>query len=304
MFWFLFAGLIRNEVAEMSPLEMIGTNKNPSLVVAIPLYNSEQYIAKTIHSVLTQSYQNFELIIIDNCSTDNSAKIVNSFDDSRVMYMKNKTNLGMYGNFNRCLKETQGYDYVLMLCSDDTIVPDYIQSKIYMFESHPELVMVCNSTQVLTAEGRNLFIRRNMPSGIWDGKEILRRSRIYGNIFGEPSCVMFRGSILNSIGYFDVKFSYATDWEYYVRVASLGYVGFIDRPLSTFRISTTSGTSKLLHYPKLIKKEHDLISKKISNLLNEPENSLSVFKRNLIFYFRFFLKLIVFRVYKIFRIMK
>lgn len=282
----------------------ISALNSPQVAIAVPLFNSERYIKKTIISVLNQIYKNFSLILIDNCSTDNSANIIKTFDDSRIVYFKNKTNLGMYGNFNRCLEETQGYDYVLMLCSDDTILPDYIQSKIFMFESHPELVMVCNSTQVQTAEGRNLFIRKNMPSGIWNGKEILRRSRIYGNIFGEPSCVMFRGSILYSIGHFDDKFLYAIDWEYYVRVASLGYVGFIDRPLSTFRISTTSVTSKLLHHPKLIKYEHDLISKKISNLLNEPENISSVFKRNLIFYFRFFLKLIVFRVYKILRIIK
>ena len=76
--------------------------------ICIPVYNAEEYIERTIESILNQKFSNFELIIIDNCSTDNTVDKINQFKDTRIRFYKNETNLGMVKNWNECLKKIQG----------------------------------------------------------------------------------------------------------------------------------------------------------------------------------------------------
>jgi glycosyltransferase involved in cell wall biosynthesis len=81
---------------------------NPKVSVCIPVYNCEAYLANTIRSVLAQSLTDFELVIIDNASTDRTAEIISGFEDPRLRSLRNEKNLGMMGNWNRCLEEARG----------------------------------------------------------------------------------------------------------------------------------------------------------------------------------------------------
>ena len=86
-------------------------SSTPKVSVCIPVYNGSDYIAYAIQSVLAQTYKNFNLIVCDNCSTDNTEEIVRNFEDPRLSYVRNNKNLGLVGNENRCLELSKG-DYI------------------------------------------------------------------------------------------------------------------------------------------------------------------------------------------------
>ena len=91
-------------------------------------YNYAQYIGETIQSVLNQTYSDWELVIVDDCSSDNSVEVIKSFKDDRIKLFVNERNLGLKGTVKRGIELAQG-DWVVFLESDDVITPDYLEKK-------------------------------------------------------------------------------------------------------------------------------------------------------------------------------
>ncbi len=89
----------------------------PIVSILLPLYNAEKFPAETMESILAQTYQDFELIIINDGSTDQSAKIVSNYHDQRIVYMENDSNMGIVATLNRGLKHTRG-KYITRIDSD------------------------------------------------------------------------------------------------------------------------------------------------------------------------------------------
>ncbi len=94
----------------------------PELSVIIPVYNSAEYISEAIESILNQSYQNFELVIINDGSGDNSGSIIKSFSDSRIKYFENEGNRGLVYSLNRGMEESKGR-YIARMDADDIALP-------------------------------------------------------------------------------------------------------------------------------------------------------------------------------------
>ena len=122
--------------------------------------------------------KNLEIIVSDNCSTDNTSILVNSFSDNRLKYIKQTKNLGANGNFNFCLRETRG-TYILFLCDDDLIDPDFISiciNKIQENSSHSFIrtgVRIIDPIGSVTFESKNIVIG-NTPEDLfkaWFGKK-------------------------------------------------------------------------------------------------------------------------------------
>jgi glycosyltransferase involved in cell wall biosynthesis len=98
----------------------------PSVTIAIPTYNrADSYLSQAIESAINQTYPNLEIIISDNCSQDNTEKLIRGFNDPRMRYVRHKENIGANNNFNFCLKEAKG-DFFLLLQDDDLIDHDFI----------------------------------------------------------------------------------------------------------------------------------------------------------------------------------
>src|SRR5689334_17359944 len=98
----------------------------PKISVLIPTYNYAHYLDETIQSVLNQSFKDFELIIVDNHSTDNTEEVVSKYlADERVSYHKNEKNLGLVGNWNMCLTYPKA-EYIKFICADDMIHPEML----------------------------------------------------------------------------------------------------------------------------------------------------------------------------------
>ena len=97
--------------------------------ICIPSYNCGAFVGKTIQSVLGQTYQDFEIIIVDDCSTDNSEEVVRSFKDPRIRFFKNEKNLGMVPNTNKALKLARG-ELIGILHPDDYYDPKMIETAL------------------------------------------------------------------------------------------------------------------------------------------------------------------------------
>ncbi len=162
--------------------------------ICIPSFNHGAFISDAINSVLKQTHQDFELIIVDNRSSDNTVDIVNEYVkiDSRVKFHINNHNIGMVGNWNRCL-ELSNCKFVKILCSDDILEPTCIERSVNNINISQNVGLV--------ACARSIVSRNLSPIDVWtypvsekeiSGKDVVRHCLTRGNLIGEPTAVLFR----------------------------------------------------------------------------------------------------------------
>src|SRR5262245_55227910 len=112
-------------------------SESPKVTVVIPVYNREKYVAAAIESILAQTFSNFELLVIDDGSTDGSREVIQSFRDLHVHLVCNETNLGIPRTRNRGIQRAHG-EYLAFLDSDDWAYPERLGKQVAFLDSHPE----------------------------------------------------------------------------------------------------------------------------------------------------------------------
>jgi len=113
----------------------------PKVSVCIPTYNCGNFLSHAIDSVLNQTFTDYELIICDNASIDDTEEIVKSYSDRRIRYFRNPTNLGMVGNWNRCIEKSTG-KHVYILHADDLMLPENLDEKVRILDSNHSVGLV------------------------------------------------------------------------------------------------------------------------------------------------------------------
>lgn len=218
----------------------------PKVSICIPCYNSEDYIAHAIQSVLGQSFEDFELLVVDNNSTDNTASIVKSFKDRRLQTRRNRKNLGMVGNWNRCLQIARG-KYVTILHADDVFHKDMIKRSIEVLESDQSIGFVYTASDYIGTHGN--VISRNFPfakNHVWDGRREF--SQLVLRNYVPAASVTARAECYQKFGEFDKRLLYAADWEMWLRICLAGFkAAYIAKPLFLRRYHTGSLTT---HFSK------------------------------------------------------
>ena len=127
----------------------------PKVSVLIPTYNSAEYLNETIESVLSQTFTDFELLIVDNCSTDETESVVAKYlNDYRVKYVINEQNIGMCGNWNRSLSYAKG-KYIKYLMSDDKFHPQLLEKFVAIMEEFPSVSLVSSYKKIFGNENWN-----------------------------------------------------------------------------------------------------------------------------------------------------
>ena len=161
--------------------------------IIMPSWNTGNFIAESIQSVINQTYQNWELIIVDDCSTDNTDDVVNSFKDERIRYFKNTKNSGAAVTRNRALREAKG-EWIAFLDSDDLWSADKLEKQInfmnqygYLFSYH-DYVKIDEKSNPL-----NIYVT---------GPEIVTKSKMYN--YGYPGCLTFMYSA-KAMGLIQIK---------------------------------------------------------------------------------------------------
>ena len=257
----------------------------PLVSVCIPAYNSARYIGATIESVLSQRYENLELVVVDDCSGDNTVEIVNSFRDPRLRLVKNEKNLGMTGNWNKCLAEAGG-DYIKLICADDVLYEDSIEKELGALLSHPEVTLVMSDTALIDENGRRTGRFKRYPkSGLLDGRMVAKRALIFKSFFGAPCNTLFPRSSYERTGGFDPQFPYILDFDLWLRMACLGKIYVIHEELNGFRVRNDSNTGSLINSGrKTYNDEHRRLLEKHNSLgavhLNRFERAVSMLIRH------------------------
>ena len=212
--------------------------------MCIPTYRGRATIGPAIESVLAQSLTDFELIVIDDGSPDDTRAIVEGFADPRLIYVRNEHNLGPQGNWNRCLELARG-KYFKLLPHDDLLHPHCLERQVAVLDTdrNQRIALVFSARNVLGPDGR-VLTRRGYPGGRegpLTGGGVMRACVRRGtNLLGEPGAVLFRKSLADRIGGFDATNPYVIDLDYWFRLLAHGDAYFCAEPLASFRVSGSS----------------------------------------------------------------
>ena len=258
--------------------------------ICIPTYNGEKYIKETLNSVINQTYTNYEVIIVDDCSKDNTINIIeneykeygfkiikNEYKEYGFKIIKNKENKGMINNWNRCFEYAKG-DYILFLFQDDILEKNCIEEKVNMLDNS-DAVFVYSATSVINEKGEKKLTRKyNNKNVILNGNKMLKKSFLFGkNIFGEPSNIMYRRSVCDVENKFCTKLIYTPDIEYSLRMCKHGKIGYINKDLTSFRISKKSMTSAVQkEYTRFVKDDELFIKE-----FNENITKVNAFEKTI-----------------------
>jgi glycosyltransferase involved in cell wall biosynthesis len=219
----------------------------PAISVCIPTYNGAKYIAQTIESILNQTFTDFEIIVSDDGSSDNTLEIVGSFNDPRIVRIDRLSKVGAEANWNNAVA-TASASLVKLVCQDDLLYPQCLEVEVQtMSKSEHQDVSFCfHLRDFVTPNSRKLSARRVGYSNLqkYSKTEILTKVvRSGGNPIGEPMAVTMRKLSLNSAGKF--RGDYVIDLDMWSKLSDQGNALFIEQHLSAFRISKTSWTANL-----------------------------------------------------------
>lgn len=194
----------------------------PKISVCIPVRNGGAFLPLAVDSVLRQAFADFELIIVDNCSTDGTAEWLASkaAQVGRIRFYRNAADVGMTRNFNVSLSYATG-EYVQSLCADDLLSPGSLQRMADALDADPSATLVVGARRLIDDTGATIAVQRYAAKNInISGEEAINRCLFGRNYIGEPSAVMFRRSAA-ARGY-DESFPHLMDLEMWLHLLEQG----------------------------------------------------------------------------------
>lgn len=202
---------------------------NPKVSAVIPNYNYAQYIGEAVESALHQTYENIEVIVVDDGSSDDSLKVLSAFGN-RIMVISQK-NAGVATARNNGVKASTG-EYVAFLDADDVWLPEKIEQQVACFLAKPELGLVHVGVQDISADGRDLDVHADGMQGRVSHELLLFDRPV---ILGGGSGIMVRRKIFDEVGGFDMRLSTSADWDLFYQISSRYEVGFVSDVLLRYR---------------------------------------------------------------------
>jgi glycosyltransferase involved in cell wall biosynthesis len=218
---------------------MMNTATNPTVSVIIPAYNAAPWIAETIDSVLNQTFQDFEVIVVDDGSTDGTAEIVKNYK-SQVQYLY-KNNGGVGSARNTGIRAARGR-YIACVDADDLWLPEKLEVQTQLLQTEPSLAWVY-SDGLIFENNSNQNLHLFSPSASMISGDVLR-PLLLQDFIPCPTPVI-RRDIFENVGFFeeDMSLQSVADWDMWLRISAKYPVGFIDKPLVKYRRHSTSMTS-------------------------------------------------------------
>lgn len=204
-----------------------------SVGVVIPAYNAQQWISKTLDSVLAQTRKPEDVLVVDDCSSDQTVEIVRAYADRGIRLCVNSSNLGRYATQNRAMQGTD-CDLVAKVDADDLLEPAFLEELAGVLECHPSAGFATCDFRVIDLEGRCLNIdRRLSPVGLCRGRTEL--SRFVRANRARGTCVVFRRKFLSDVGWCDERFVYNGDWWLFLCLLACGDYFYQNEVLACYR---------------------------------------------------------------------
>lgn len=201
--------------------------------VILPAYNSEGTLGEAIQSIINQTYNNWELIIINDGSTDGTDTVSLSFKDKRIKYFVNEGNKGLIYTLNRGLSLASG-KYLARMDADDICYPERFERQVNFMESHPDVIVCGTQIDYFGTKSTN-YKKLKFPLDDKSLKEMLAVS----TCFAHPS-VMVRKSMFESSGvFYDINFKNAEDYSFWIDLIPYGKFANLNETLLHYRISDT-----------------------------------------------------------------
>lgn len=236
---------------------------NPLVSVIIPAYNRGHLIRKAVDSVLNQTYDNIEIIIVDDCSTDNTKEVILNIDDHRVKYLKNETNSGPSYSRNFGIKHSVG-DYIAFLDSDDEYYPSKIRKQIdYLLNQDDQNCVIYCGVEFYDYETRNNI-----------GSNIVRKNIVEnfksGNYFLTPPMVtvFMSKTIIQEVGGFDDRLFANEDTELAIKLSRKNKYLLIEENL----VKVTRNHESLMSNSKNYIRAREIIYEKHRDFLSDNIN--------------------------------
>ncbi len=224
----------------------------PLVSVIMPVYNSSRYLKDAINSILSQSYKNIELVIVNDGSTDLSRNIILSYSDPRIRLFENERNSGIVYSRNKGLQEARG-KYIANLDSDDIALPERIEKQVNFLENHSDYGM-CGTFFFTMDHNGKLLKKRQFPTNNRNIKTFL----ILGNCFCN-STVMIRAKLAKGLKYIE-QYYVGEDYELFYRISKITKVGNLPFYGSCYREHDSSiSVAKLNDMLAIVNKINDQI---------------------------------------------
>ena len=224
------------------------TKSAPLVSVCIPVHNCAAYIDQAIESVLAQTMSDWELVILDNASSDGTAAIARSYIDHRIRIVENSQNLGLEANWNKALQASRG-EYIKLLPADDYLLPRCLETQVaaLALEVSRKAVLTCCGRRIISPAGDTLLTRRfSRRDGYSPGSAAIRKIVRSGtNLLGEPGAILFRRDVLQLTGPFSASLLYVIDVDLWMRILLCGDLFTLAEPLCAFRLSAGSNSVEL-----------------------------------------------------------
>lgn len=239
---------------------------SPRVSVIIPSYNHEKYIEECIESVLSQTYRDREVLVIDDASKDRTPEILKGYEN-RIHLILHETNQGTYKVLNEGLAHAKG-EYFAILNSDDVWLPKKLELQVNLLDAHPEYVFCHTFGKFIDQDGNEIpgrpmgFEFPRVPSG-----DILPRLVMNNCVIA--SSVLLRLEIARKVCGFEESFRNLGDWDMWLRLAEQGEVGFVDQVLTLYRVhgentiyqKETTRKEEILIREALLSKKEKLLRK-------------------------------------------
>lgn len=247
---------MRNRYLSLLDYEIVYEAKQFMKVsVIVPTYNRADLLRETIDSILNQTFKDFELIIVDNYSTDDTEKVIKSYKDKRIRYFKNHNNGIVAVNRNFAIKKSKG-EYIALCDDDDLWLPQKLEKQLLEFEKGEQIGLVCTNGFSFDETGEHRKMLKSM-SGYFSFEDLLINNTIIC-----PS-VMVKKSVLEDVGIFDESREIFTgeDYELWLRIAKKYKIRYLGTPLVKYRTHAGALNKTYLDGDKILKVSKEIYKK-------------------------------------------
>jgi glycosyltransferase involved in cell wall biosynthesis len=236
-----------------------------AITIAIPAYNGEKYITECLESVLKQTYPLYDILVVDDQSTDRTVEIIKKFQKglNNISLHINKKNLGLTGNWNRCIELSRN-KWIKFVFQDDILYPDCLKKMYDQLQKDKSEFCICGRDFVLeddlSDDLRDFYLNKVIkPETLfkagYNSKENFVKSisdYLFSNVLGEPTTFLFNKSLTEKYEKFSKHIPQLCDYEFAVRLASNTGFSFVPGSLVKFRVHGHSASQKNHNYQSII----------------------------------------------------
>lgn len=214
---------------------------NPLVSVVMPAYNAEKFIEEAILSILSQTYTNLELIVVDDCSTDNTLRIIESISDSRIKLVKNRVNLGIASATNIALRKCKG-KYIALMDDDDISFPERLIKQVSFLEKENMIDIVGGRSEVIGEQGDHI----SFASTPKNNPKYIKAMLLFHCLDFSNGTVMIRKSFIdkNNLFYKDGYYG-MQDYQFFIECSKIGNISSIDDYVLKHRLHSDNTTKRI-----------------------------------------------------------